>query len=158
MPVISLPFRFRQPFRAPAQWAFEWCIDFRPEDASLYPNPKKRTVQRLADGALVLTDTTYPKGRPLRIRRLIRIDRASRSWTNTHIDGPFRHSQFWYRVVPDGARSSHLEFRGLQLLPSRRSLSKTEIAKAAEELRREDALLWRRHLAPALDREAAQRR
>lgn len=157
MPIVSLQYRFRQPFHVPADLAFRWCTDFGPADGKLYSEPTRRTVEWLNDDALVMTDTTHPEGRTRRIRRLVRILRPERAWTNTHLDGPFRHSQFWYRVVADGPRRSHLEFTGLRLETVPRRLSATALARRAEEVRRADSGTWRRQLAPALERELARR-
>jgi len=157
MPILSLKYHFRQPFHVPAQAAFRWCTDFGPSDGKLFSNPTRRSVRWLNEDALVMTDTTRPEGRTLRIRRLVRIYREEMAWTNTHLDGPFQHSQYWYQVVPDGPRRSHLEYTGLRLVASPRAASKKEIERLSEELRRSDSGEWRDHLAPALEREVARR-
>ena len=157
MPTVALRYRFRQPLDAPAEAAFAWCTDFGPSDGPLFAQRTERSVRRLADGALVLTDITYPNGRRRRIRRLVRIDPARRSWTNTHLDGPFRHSQFWYRIVPNGPRRSRLEFVGLALESVPRRLSGAQVAALAAERGRADSGAWRRYLAPALARDLAAR-
>jgi len=155
MPTVSLSYRFRQSFHVPADVAFRWCTDYQPADGKLFSERHRRAVRWLNEDTAILTDTTYPAGRPQPIRRLIRIRRSERAWTNTHLDGPFRHSQFWYCVVADGARRSHLEFVGLHLESSARRLSKAEVARRAEELRKSDSDEWRRYLAPALEREVS---
>ena len=158
MPILSLAYRFRQPLRAPAREAYAWCTDFGPDDGRLFSERTERSVRRLGDGALVMTDTTYPRGRPRRIHRLVRLHPSEMAWTNTHLDGPYRHSQYWYRIVSDGPGRCHLEFVGLRLEASRRRLSATETARRAEERRRSDSGEWRRRLAPALERDLARRR
>jgi len=155
MSVVSLRYRFEQPFRVPARAAFTWCTDFVPADGALLSDGTVRSVRRLTKDALILTDTTHPGGRRLRIRRLVRIDPRSLAWTNTHLDGPFRHSQYWYRVVPDGPARSHLEFDGLRLVRSARPWSASERAREAERNRSSDARAWRERLAPALERDLA---
>ena len=157
MPTVSLRYQFRQPFHVPADLAFQWCTDFGPSDGKLFAQPTRRTVRWLNKDALVMTDVTHPEGGTRTIRRLVRIDRHGRAWTNTHLDGPFRHSQYWYRVVTDGPRRSHLEFVGLRLVRTARRLSNSEVARRAEEERRSDSGEWRRYLAPALERECARR-
>ena len=112
---------------------------------------RSRAVRRIAPDALVLMDVTSPNGRRRVIHRLVRIDASTLSWTNTHVDGPFRHSQYWYRVVPDGPRSSHLEFTGLRLVRVRAKLSPAEIRRRALAERTADSALWRGSLAPALE-------
>lgn len=153
MPLVSLRYQFRQPLAAPARAAYSWCTDFGPADGPLFPERTRRTVVHLSEDALIMTDTTYPGGRPRRIRRLVRLNPEERAWTNTHLDGPYRGSQYWYRIRADGPRRSHLEFFGLRLERSDRALSAAERARRSEACRRHDAGAWRRHLAPALARE-----
>ena len=153
MALVSLRYQFRQPFHVPASAAFAWCTDFGPADGPLFSARTVRSIRRLGEDALVMTDTTYPEGRPRKIRRLVRINPSEMAWTNTHLDGPFRHSQYWYRIVSDGPRSSHLEFRGLRLVTTNRRLSASETARRAKEQKVHDAGEWRRRLAPALERD-----
>lgn len=153
MPIVSVQYRFRQPFRVPAQDAFDWCTDFGPSDGPLFSVPTRRTVRWLNDETVILTDTRRPEGRPRTIDRLVRIRPRSLAWTNTHLTGPYRFSQFWYRVIRDGPRRSHLDFTGLQVETRRRRLSAADVARRSEELRRTDSTEWRTRLAPALERE-----
>ncbi len=153
MPTVSLRYSFRQPFRVPARTAYAWCTDFGPEDGPLFSNPTRRSVRRVAADAWILTDTTGRPPNTRRIRRLVRIDPEGMAWTNTHLDGPFRHSQYWYRVVPDGSRRSHLEFTGFRLVTIDRPISPAEVARRSMEERRHDAREWRRFLTPALERD-----
>ncbi|HTS33846.1 MAG TPA: hypothetical protein VMI55_07940 [Thermoplasmata archaeon] len=155
MPVASLRYTFRQPFRAPAKAAYEWCTDFGPSDGGFFEPKWRRVVQRLSDDALILRDTTYPAGKRRVIERLVRLNPTDLAWTNTHISGPFRHSQYWYRIVADGPRRSHLEFLGMRLLRTPKALRSSEVARLAEEERRVDSRLWRQRLAPALERDLA---
>jgi hypothetical protein len=153
MPVIALRYSFRQPFRASAEEAFAWCTDFRPSDAALYQDGRSRTVRRRADDTVLMTDIPRRgSGRP-RISRLIRIFPEERAWTNTHLTGPFRYSQFWYWIERDGARRSHLEFRGLKLERRVHQPAPAVVARIARAEGRLDAATWRTQLAPALDAE-----
>lgn len=156
MTTISLRYSFRQPLRASAPRAYAWCTDFDPTDASLFGDRRTRVVRRIASDALLMTDVTYPKGERRSIRRLVRLFPEEMAWTNTHLTGPFRNSQFWYRVVPDGPRRSHLEFHGLKLESHPRAPSAAEVERLARENRRSDSATWRRKLAPALARELAR--
>jgi hypothetical protein len=152
MAVVSLVYRFQQSFRVPARAAYAWCTDFGSADGPLFAERTRRAVRYLSDDTLVMTDTTYPRGRPRKIRRLVRLVPAELAWTNTHLDGPFRHSQYWYRILSDGPRKSHLEFRGLRLETTRRPLSRLETARRARQRRRSDSEEWHTRLAPALER------
>lgn len=156
MPANSVRYHFRQPFRVSAKAAYAWCTDFQPSDARLFQQKWRREVLRLSEDALVLTETTWPRGRVRVIQRLVRLSPQDLAWTNTHISGPFQHSQYWYRIVPDSPRSSHLEFTGMRLVRTARPLGPAGRARLAEEERREDSRLWRYRLAPALERELAR--
>jgi hypothetical protein len=153
VPILALRYRFRQPLRAPARAAYDWCTDFGPADGRLFSERTVRSVRRLSEDALVMTDTTFPRGRPLRIHRLVRLNPTVMAWTNTHLDGPYRHSQYWYRIISDGPGASHLEFIGLRLETCPRLPSDAEATRRAEECRRHDSAEWRHHLAPALARD-----
>lgn len=153
MPTYTLEYKFRQRLNAPAKAAYAWCTDFEPSDSKLFPVKWERSVRPLSARALILTDTTYPGDRRRRIRRLVCLNPSDMAWTSTHLDGPFRHSQYWYRIVPDGSRRCHLEFYGARLLTSRTPLSPSAVARLAAEERRGDSGLWRRRMAPALKRD-----
>ncbi|MGA7861069.1 MAG: hypothetical protein WCB19_04360 [Thermoplasmata archaeon] len=157
MAIYSLQYSFRQPLAASAKAAYAWCTDFEPNDGKLFPVKWERSVRWLSKDALILTDTTFPDGRARRIHRLVRLNPSEKAWTNTHIDGPFRHSQYWYRIVPDSAQSCHLEFRGFRLVASPRPLSESAIARMAAAERRSDSGLWRRSMAPTLKRDLSRR-
>ena len=157
MPIASLQYGFRQNLRVPARAAFQWCTDFGPADGKIFAQWTRRSVQWLNEEALIMTDLTRPAGRLLRIHRLVRIRPSELAWTNTHLDGPYRHSQYWYRIVPDGPRKCHLEFRGLRLERSSRRRSPKAIARMAQECRRHDAGEWHDRIAPALARDLAPR-
>jgi len=153
MPVVPLRFHFEQPFTVPAREAFAWCTDFGASDGKLFSSRTRRSVRWINDDALVMTDTKWPEGRAVRIHRLVVIDRTAMAWTNTHLDGPYRHSQYWYRVVPDGARRSHLDFTGLRMLRLLRAPSATGVRRLVESERVGDSGEWRDFLAPALERD-----
>ena len=153
MPQTSLTFRFKQPFRVSAQEAFDWCTDFREEDAKKFPFPLRRTIRWLTPDALLMTDVSFPEGKRRRVQRLVRINAAERSWTNTHVSGPFTHSQYWYSVVPDGPRRSHLEFRGLRIITTPKKLDRKTVERLTQEERQGDATLWGKYLGPALERD-----
>ncbi len=153
MPVYSIRYHFRQVLHAPARAAFAWCTDFVSEDEAFYPKGVRRTIRWLSPDTVILTDVRRPPSRRTRVSRLVRIDPGSMSWTNTHITGPYRHSQFWYRIVADSRERSHLEFEGFRLERHPGPLSAREIARRAEVERCADAALWRAKIAPALRRD-----
>jgi hypothetical protein len=151
---VSIRYEFQQPFNVPAAVAYAWATDFEPADADLFGDRRRRAIRRIAPDALVMTDTTYPAGRALRIARLVRIFPEKMAWTNTHLTGPFRHSQFWYRIVPDGPRRSYLDFQGLKVETRAHPLTPAAQRRESEANRLSDAATWSRHLAPALEAHA----
>jgi len=157
MVLVSVRYRFSQSFGVSAPTAYRWCTDFGPEDGPLFSERTRRSIRRLSGDALVMTDVTFPSAGPRRIRRLVRIDPAHMAWTNTHLDGPFRYSQFWYRIVADGPNKSHLRFVGLKLENSLRPLTRSETARRSVSNKRSDSGEWRRRLAPALERDCQAR-
>jgi hypothetical protein len=151
MPIISLRFSFRQRFSVPARAAFAWCTDYSPGDVAYFPGTVRRQVNRIAEDAIVMTDTSVRKGKTLEISRLVRIDPEIMTWTSTHLNGPYQHSQYWYHIIPDSAETSHLDFEGLRLERVPRALSAAEIRVRTETHRRADLTEWRTLLAPALE-------
>jgi len=155
---VSLDYRFEQPFRVSARDAFRWCTDFGPSDGAIFSKKTRRSVRWLGPDTAIMTDTTYPDGAPVRIRRLVRIDAARRAWTNTHLDGPFRFSQYWYRIEPRGARASSMEFVGHRVIWRRSRPGPAVVRRLSEAERDHDSSEWRNYLAPALERDLSRTR
>jgi hypothetical protein len=139
MESYSVRYRFSQPFDVSAQTAYEWCTDFRPDDLPRMGEEGTRKIERINEDTLILTDVI--KGKRERKQRLVRLNPDRMSWTNTHLNGTNKHSQFWYEVVADGPQSSHLEFTGLQVNYGRPP-TVVRIAKKAEELAAIDSGAW----------------
>ncbi len=152
MPLVAFEYRFRVPLPASAEAAYRWATDYAPDDWARMGQDGTRRVVPLADRTVLLIDTVRAGGRSVTKRRLVRLYPARRAWTNTHLAGPTRHSQFWYRIVPRGARGSVIEFTGLQVEPSSRRLPPAALARRAREVAREDRATWRR-LARVMGRE-----
>jgi hypothetical protein len=144
MPLVTFEYRFSVKLPASAAVAYRWATDYAPDDPARMGQDGRRRIEKLADGAVVLTDTVRQRGRTVTKKRLVRLRPRMRSWTNTHLSGPKRHSQFLYRIVPGGRRRSTLEFVGLQVERAARSLSPSQLARRAREVAREDAATWRR--------------
>ena len=124
---------------------------------ALGPRRVPRKVEWLSPDALLLTDT-IPKGRGTDSKtRLVRLYPKRLAWTNTHVRGSSRHSQFLYELAPSGRGTSRLEFTGLQLLRLARRPSARATATLGRTLAREDAALWR-VLARAMARDLGARR
>ena len=154
MPLTSFDFRFSVNLPASADAAYRWATDYRPDDPARMGEVGRRRVQRLAEGTILLIDAVRADRGTVTKTRLVRLRPRARSWTNTHLAGPLRHSQFLYRIVPRGPRRSRLEFVGLQVERSGRALSAAELARRARTVAREDAATWR-HLVRAMAEELA---
>ena len=152
----SIEYAFNQPLAAPAHVAFKWCTDYQPYDFAIMKEKGKREIQKMTDSTIVLTETTRTKNRIVKKTKLVRLNKSSLSWTNTHIAGPNRHSQFLYRIVAEGRKRSRLYFEGLLIQYSRKPLSRQQLRKIAKDERLGDATVWR-HLAAALRKDTAKR-
>lgn len=139
MESYSLRYRFSQPFNVPAKTAYGWCTDFQPDDLARMGMVGTRKIQRINDDTLILTDVI--KGERERKQRLVRLNPDLMSWTGTHLNGSNKLSQFWYQIVSDGARSSHLEFTGLRVNYGKPP-SPAKIAEMAHDLAVEDSGDW----------------
>jgi hypothetical protein len=142
MDSYSVRYEFSQDFRAPARDAYEWCLDYRPDDWGRMGKRGTRRIRRLNADTLILTDTVFGKHGAVTKRRLVRMDPIRLAWTNTHVSGPNLHSQFWYQIVERAGGTSRLAFTGLQVNYGKRP-SDSAVAKMASELRADDSQMWR---------------
>jgi hypothetical protein len=156
VPLIAFDYRFSTRLPAPAEAAYRWATDYAPDDPARMGQTGRRRIEVVAPRTILLTDTVRQGGATVTKKRLVRLRPRDRAWTNTHVAGPTRHSQFIYRIVPRGPRGSTLEFVGLQVERSPRPLSAAQLARRAREVAREDATTWRR-LARAMASELGSR-
>ncbi len=152
MVAVSIRYEFSQHFRVPAEQAFAWATDYSPHDHALMGNKGERKFERVSEGAVLLEDTLYPKGKAVRKRKLVRIDPKSLTYYNVHLTGPTKHSLYFYQIVPDGEGESKLNYTGYEVYYPEKAPSKKELREimAAES---ED---WRRewgNLAKAMEKD-----
>jgi hypothetical protein len=146
-------YRFSVRLPASRERAFRWATDYRPTDLELMGEHGRRTVKKLAENTLLLTDLfTTPRGRVTKVK-LVHLNPDRYIWTSTHVSGPARHSQFLYELLPAGRNACRLHFTGFQVERAGRPGTAREVARRAKELAREDARAWRR-LAAAMARDA----
>ena len=150
MVLTSVRYKFSQKFSVPVEDAFSWATDYDPEDYTLMGLEGRRKVDKITEDTYVLHDTRKTDSGAVEKTRLVRINPERHSLSNTHIDGPTLHSQFWYDFFPEKGGGSRLEFTGLLLYPSDRPLSKSEVSRIAAEERRGDSLIWK-NLAKAME-------
>jgi hypothetical protein len=149
MPTVSISYRFCQHFAFSAEEAFAWAVDYQPYDIELLGKKGKRSIKKLTDDSLILTDRFETPHGIVRKHRLVSIFRKQMTWTNTHLAGPIKHSQFHYQIVAEGPNRSRLDFVGLHLENLPEPASKQSLAAFAKKLAKEDAELWK-NLARAM--------
>lgn len=157
MHVYSVKYGFKQPLKVPPQDAFEWCTDYKPYDFTIMRWKGKRRIRKLTHDAILLTDTYFTNKEPVTKTRLVRLNRPELSWTNTHISGPNRHSQFIYKIEPQGKNRSRLKFTGLMICYSRNVLTVEKLRKIARDERQTDSKAWH-YLAAAMEKDVSSRR
>jgi hypothetical protein len=147
--LTSVRYVFSQSFSVPARDAFAWAVNYQPGDFALMGLKGKREIIRLSDDSYLLRETVR-SGKARTRSKLVRIDPERMLYTNTHVTGPAKHSQFIYEIVPDGEKKSKLQFTGLLLYRSEKKLGKKEIDRIAAEERKFDSDIWKR-LANAME-------
>ncbi len=149
---FSVRFGFTQKFSVPPEDAYRWCTDYHPDDWALMGKRGRRKIRKISDDTIILDDTTYRDGKPIVKRKIVRLDSVRLSWTNTHLTGPTKYSQFLYRITPEADVGSKLEFTGLQVEYSKTKVTADRIASLERKYREEDAESWR-NLARAMEKE-----
>jgi len=146
---LTMRYHFRQRFAFPARQAFEWCTDFDPKDHELMGDVgAERHITRLTDTTIILREVfPTPKGK-IEKEKLVQLYPGTLSWTNTHLTGPNKYSQFLYQITPEGKDASILDFTGLHLDYERKSGAE----EFAEKLCKEDAAAWKL-LAKAMEKD-----
>jgi hypothetical protein len=152
----SVGYSFNQPLAAPAKDAFDWCTDYQPYDLTIMKENGKRNIQKITHDTILLTESMRKNNHLIRKTKLVRLNRPTLSWTNTHIAGPNRHSQFLYTIMPEGKTRCRLHFQGLLIQYSRKPLDRRQLRKIARDERAADSTAWR-HLADALRTERTER-
>ncbi len=148
----SIRFSFTQRFSVPAKDAYRWCTDYHPDDWVLMGERGKRKIRKISGDTIILDDVTYPDGKPVVKSKIVRLDPVRLSWTNTHLTGPTKYSQFLYRITPEGNGGSKLEFTGLQVEYSKTKVTAERIASLERKNSEEDSGSWR-NLARAMEKE-----
>lgn len=152
MAPFTVRYDFTQSFSIPPKEAYNWCTNYHPDDWSLMGKQGRRKITKISADTIVLDDTVYGGGRSITKRRLVRLDPARLSWTNTHLTGPNKYSQFHYKITPEGWKGSRLEFTGLQVEYGKTKVAPEKIESLASKYKEEDSEMWR-HLARAMEKE-----
>jgi len=152
----SVRYGFNQLLPLPADKAFDWCTDYQPYDFALMKEKGRRIIRKITADTILLTETTRKNNRAMRKSKLVRLNKGDLSWTNTHVAGPNLHSQFLYKIIPEGRTRSRLYFKGLLICYSRKALGRRQLQTIGREERRADSRIWR-NLAAALREETGNR-
>ncbi len=102
-------YNFTQCFGQPARKAYEWCIDFTPEDQALMQEKNAaREVQQLTKNTVIMTDKFNKDGETMVKQKLVCLYPDRLMWTSTHLTGPAKHSHFIYEITPETKTASRL--------------------------------------------------
>ena len=143
MHIYSVEYEFTQHLKASAQEAFEWCTDYKPYDLSLMKENGLRKIRKITKDAFLLTESISRNHRTIRKTKLVRLNRAGLSWTNTHLNGPNRNSQFLYQILPLRKNLSRLRFKGLLIVYSKGALDEHALRQIAKAEKEADSRAWR---------------
>ena len=148
----TIRYHFSQRFTVSAKIAFEWCIDYQPEDPALMNEPTaERKVTWLTDSTLILKESFRVIDGIVEKQKLVHLYPDQLSWVSTHLTGPNKYSQFIYQITPEGDAASHLEFNA-QHIEHQENLSQKELKAMTDKLCAEDSDLWKL-LAKAMEKE-----
>lgn len=142
--VYSLHYHFSQIFAVPAFDAYMWCTNYDQNDLKLMNQNGKREITQLTESTIILTDTFYNKKETIKKTKLIQLYPDRLSWTNTHLSGPNKYSQFLYEIKTESEGTSKLNYIGLQMEYKKPTkLTKKENEAREKEQMNEDAAVWK---------------
>jgi len=156
MPFFTVHYRFSQRFPFSAREVYDWSTDFQADDIARMGKEGIRSVERLDETTIILTDKIKEATRSITKVRLVKLYPEMMMWTNTRISEEGRHSQFIYQMVPEG-KGSRLEFTGAQVDEAPRRPTSAKLSAIARGYEETDSLTWVR-LAKSLEEEFSQRR
>ncbi|MBM3897571.1 MAG: hypothetical protein FJ358_03485 [Thaumarchaeota archaeon] len=123
--------------------AFKWCTDYGENDFSLMGMKGSRQIEKVSDDVIILIDKIFKNEKFVVKKKLVRLDAKKLFWSNTHLAGPNKHSQFLYQINPVGQKSK-LEFIGLQVNYSKTKPTSKEIISLQRKLKNDDSTIWKR--------------
>jgi hypothetical protein len=142
--VYSLRYHFSQIFSIPPLEAYNWCTNYDSNDLTLMHQNGKREITHLTENTIILTDSFSNEKETIKKNKLVQLYPDRLSWTNTHLSGPNKYSQFLYEIKPENKSSSKLNYVGLQLEYKKPiKLGKKEMEAREIEQRNQDAAVWK---------------
>lgn len=148
---FTIRYEFDQHFDFPAKDAYKWATDYEPEDSFFLGLTQKRKVEWIDKRTVILTEFFRKDEKRFTKKKLVRLNPERFSWTNTHISGPTKYSQFLYEIIPEGKKTSRLHFTGLQL-----EYGNVSPKGLAAKIKKEDSEIWKR-LAKAMEKDLGKR-
>jgi len=114
-----------------------------------------REVRKITENIFILTDTYQGEGEPTVKQKLVCLYPDRLMWTNTHLKGPTRHSQFIYEITEETQTASSLRFTALHITHDVKGVDETLTKRLAEELRKKDSDMWM-DLAKEMEKELSK--
>lgn len=157
MSAASVTYNFSQRFHVPAGAAYRWCTNYEPTDLQLMNETGNRDIERITKDTLILKEVILRDGQKIRKTKLVKLHPTTLSWTNVQLSGPNKHSEFLYKIIPEGRGGSRLNFTAHLVVYGKTALTSREVRGIAETERAYDADAWKL-LAEAMEQECNRRR
>ena len=148
----TICYHFSQRFTVSAKPAFEWCIDYQPEDPALMGEPTaERKVTWLTDRTAILKESVRVIDGIVEKQKLVHLYPDQLSWVSTHLSGPNKYSQFIYQIIPEGDAASRLDFNAPHI-EHQENFNQKDLKALIDKLCTEDSDLWKL-LAKVMEKE-----
>ena len=152
MHVYSTSYTFIQRLMVPAEEAFHWSTDYRPDDLALMGEKGQRRIKRVTKDTIILEERVAQEHKKVRKLKLVKINPEKLSWHNIQLQGPNKYSEFIYEISPEGPQRSRLTFTGLLVVYAKNRISRQRLKHIASEEREYDSRAWK-FLASAMAEE-----
>ena len=106
---------------------------------------------------MILRETILLRGKKITKVKLVKLDPVTLSWHNVQLAGPDKHSEFLYKITPDGKNGSRLTFIAHLVVYWKRGLTERRISTIAKEEKRYDSEAWKL-LAKAMEEDHLHRK
>jgi len=139
---VYIIYQFKQRFRVDARSAFDWCTDYDEDDFVIMGIVGRRIVRKIYRNIIILLEIVKRGKEENRVIKLVELDPTNLSWTNNHISGPSKYSQFSYKITSEEGSKSRLDFTGLQLFEQRKTLTAKKLSRIRRKLLQDDRRQW----------------
>ncbi len=142
MTSVYIIYQFKQRFRVDSRSAYDWCTDYDEDDFVIMGIVGRRIVRKIYRNIIILLEIVKRGKEENRVIKLVELDPTNLSWTNTHISGPSKYSQFSYKITSEEGSKSRLDFTGLQLFEQRKTLTAKKLSRIRRKLLQDDRKQW----------------